>query len=216
MDNLRFILVVSLSLVMLILWQEWEKDYGSPVSQEETTEIENGETRSVDVPAAPVITETQRSVFNLDIDSSAPISDEEQIVVKTDLSRINIGKKGGGVDKLELLKFPVALETPDIPTLLLNNKSPLYYIVQGGLLSENGGPTHEATFTASSNNYVLGEFLAKSSGEIEALESEGIIGYEPVGREAPSTLSLDDMKRQGRILDYETDARDQLTKEYGI
>jgi len=142
---------------MLILWQEWEKDYGSPVSQEETAEMENGETRSVDVPVAPVLTETQRSVFNLDIDSSAPISDEEYIVVKTDLYQINIGKKGGGIDKLELLKFSVALETPDVPTLLLNNKSPLYYIVQGGLLSENGGPTHETTFTASSNNYVLGE-----------------------------------------------------------
>ena len=157
MDNLRFILVVSLSLVMLMLWQEWEKDYGSPVSQEETTVMENGETRPVDVPVAPVSTKTKQSVLNLDIDSSAPISDEEYIAVKTDLYQINIGKKGGGVDKLELLKFPVALETPDIPTLLLNNTSPLFYVVQGGLLSENGGPTHEATFTTSSDNYVLGE-----------------------------------------------------------
>ena len=157
MDNLRFILVVSLSLVMLMLWQEWEKDYGSPVSQEETTVMENGETRPVDVPVAPVSTKTKQSVLNLDIDSSAPISDEEYIAVKTDLYQINIGKKGGGVDKLELLKFPVALETPDIPTLLLNNTSPLFYVVQGGLLSKNGGPTHEATFTTSSDNYVLGE-----------------------------------------------------------
>ena len=157
MDNLRFILVVSLSLVMLMLWQEWEKDYGSPVSQEETTVMENGETRPVDVPVAPVSTKTKQSVLNLDIDSSAPISDEEYIAVKTDLYQINIGKKGGGVDKLELLKFPVALETPDIPILLLNNTSPLFYVVQGGLLSENGGPTHEATFTTSSNNYALGE-----------------------------------------------------------
>lgn len=157
MDNLRFILVVSLSLVMLMLWQEWEKDYGSPVSQEETTVMENGETRPVDMPVAPVSTKTKQSVLNLDIDSSAPISDEEYIAVKTDLYQINIGKKGGGVDKLELLKFPVALETPDIPTLLLNNTSPLFYVAQGGLLSENGGPTHEATFTTSSDNYVLGE-----------------------------------------------------------
>lgn len=157
MDNLRFILVVSLSLVMLMLWQEWGKDYGSPVSQEETTVMENGERRPVDVPVAPVSTKTKQSVFNLDVDSSTPISDEEHIVVKTDLYQINIGKKGGGVDKLELLKFPVALETPDIPTLLLNNTSPLFYVAQGGLLSENGGPTHEATFTTSSDNYVLGE-----------------------------------------------------------
>ncbi len=157
MDNLRFILVVSLSLVMLMLWQEWEKDYGTPVSQEVISKQENGETRPIDVPVAPVTTESQQSVFNLDIDSSVRIMDEEHVVVETDLYKINIGKKGGGVDKLELLKFPVELETPDIPTLLLNNTSPLFYVVQGGLLSENGGPTHEAMFTTSSNSFVLSD-----------------------------------------------------------
>jgi len=96
MDNLRFILVVSLSLVMLMLWQEWEKDYGPPVSQEETTEMENGETRPVDVPVAPVTTESQQSVTNIDIGPSAVMSDEEYVVVKADLYLINIGKKGGG------------------------------------------------------------------------------------------------------------------------
>ena len=33
MDNLRFILVVALSLVLLMLWQEWEKDYGVQLSR---------------------------------------------------------------------------------------------------------------------------------------------------------------------------------------
>jgi len=157
MDNLRFILVVSLSLVMLMLWQEWEKDYGTTVSQEEITEQENRETRPVDVPVAPASTETQQSISNIELNPSVPTSDEEHIVVKTDLYQINIGKKGGGVDKLELIKFPVALDTPDVPTLLLNNTAPLFYVAQGGLLSENGGPTHEAIFTAASDSYVLSE-----------------------------------------------------------
>jgi len=157
MDNLRFILVVSLSLVMLMLWQEWEKDYGAPVTQEETTEQENREARPVDVPAAPSTPETQQSVTNIDMAPAATLSGEEHVVVKTDLYKINIGKKGGGVDKLELLKFPVALDTPDIPTLLLNNTTPLFYVAQGGLLSENGGPTHEATFTTSSDSFVLSD-----------------------------------------------------------
>jgi YidC/Oxa1 family membrane protein insertase len=157
MGNLRFILIVSLSLVLLILWQEWEKDYGAPVSQDETIDINNGETQSIDVPAAPVTPETQQSLSNINIDTSSKVSDEEYVVIKTDLYRIHIGTKGGGIDKLELLKFPVALETPDVPIILLNNTSPLFYVVQGGLLSENGGPTHEARFTTQSNNYVLGD-----------------------------------------------------------
>jgi YidC/Oxa1 family membrane protein insertase len=93
----------------------------------------------------------------MDINPSVPMSDEGHIVVKTDLYRINIGKKGGGIDKLELLKFPVALERPDVPTLLLNNTAPLFYVAQGGLLSENGGPTHEVMFTTANDNYSLGD-----------------------------------------------------------
>ena len=157
MDNLRFILVVSLSLVMLMLWQEWEKDYGKPVSQEETSAQEIREGLPVDVPAAPTTPETKQSISNIDMAPAASMSDEEHIVVNTDLYQINIGKKGGGVDKLELLKFPVELDTPNVPMLLLNNTAPLFYVAQGGLLSENGGPTHEAIFTTASDSYVLGE-----------------------------------------------------------
>jgi len=156
MDNLRFILVVSLSLVLLMLWQEWEKDYGAPVAPDEITQQENREPRYVDVPVAPPTRpETKQSISNIDTGPSADVSEEAPIEVKTDLYQINIGKKGGGVDKLELLKFPVELETPDVPILLLNNTSPLFYVVQGGVLSENGGPTHEAKFTTLSNSYVL-------------------------------------------------------------
>ena len=157
MDNLRFVLVASLGLVMLMLWQEWEKDYGTPVAQAEVSELENREARPVDVPAAPAAPETQQSISNIELKSSTPTSTEGYIVVRTDLYQINIGKKGGGVDKLELLKFPVELDTPDVPTLLLNNTSPLFYVAQGGLLSENGGPTHEAMFTTASDNYILSD-----------------------------------------------------------
>ena len=154
MDNLRFILVVALSLVLLMLWQEWEKDYG--VSVEQAIQQENGEAQGVDVPVAPALPETQeRSFSDTNTIPSSVKASEEPISVNTDLYQISIGKTGGGIDKVELLKYPVALETPDQPTLLLNNTSPLFYIAQGGLLSENGGPTHEASYTASGNSYAL-------------------------------------------------------------
>ncbi len=159
MDTLRFILVVALSLVLLMLWQEWEKDYG--VSREELAEqnrAEEEETERRDIavpvaPATPVI--QQRPLPGSNNNVPAILAGEEPIRVKTDLYQISIGKTGGGIDKVELLDYPVALETPDQPILLLNNTSPLFYVAQGGLLSEKGGPTHEAKFSSSSNNYVL-------------------------------------------------------------
>ncbi len=161
MDNLRFILVVALSLVLLMLWQEWEKDYG--ISREELAElkrVQEGETerRDTAVPVVPATPEIQQqSRPSSDNNVPAVSEGEESIKVKTDLYQISIGKTGGGIDKVELLDYPVALETPNQPTLLLNNTLPLFYVAQGGLLSGKGGPTHEAIFSSLSSSYVLEE-----------------------------------------------------------
>ena len=117
MDNLRFILVVALSLVLLMLWQEWEKDYG--VSREalaELNKVQEGETerRDTAVPVVPVTPEIQQPPLSTsDNNVPAVMAGEEPIRVKTDLYQISIGITGGGIDKVELLDYPVTLETPD-------------------------------------------------------------------------------------------------------
>ncbi len=227
MDNLRFILVVALSLVLLMLWQEWEKDYG--VSREalaELNKVQEGETerRDTAVPVVPVTPEIQQPPLSTsDNNVPAVMAGEEPIRVKTDLYQISIGITGGGIDKVELLDYPVTLETPDQPTLLLNNTSPLFYVAQGGLLSEKGGPTHEAKFSSLSSSYVLEEgqsslivplfwqsengikvkkiyeftrdsYLVKIRYEVENLSGEPWIGH------AYSQLQRSDPGRESRIL----------------
>ncbi len=159
MDTLRFILVVALSLVLLMLWQEWEKDYGDPgEALAELSGAQEGvtEKQATTVPVVPSTPEVQQPPPS-GSDNNVPVvlTGEEPIRIKTDLYQISLGKTGGGIDKVELLDYPVALDKPDEPTLLLNNTSSLFYVVQGGLLSEKGGPTHEAKFSSSSNNYIL-------------------------------------------------------------
>jgi len=91
MDNLRFILVVALSLVLLMLWQEWEKDYG--VSVEQAIQQENGAAQSVDVPVAPALPETQeRSFSDTNTIPSSVKASEEPISVNTDLYQISTDK----------------------------------------------------------------------------------------------------------------------------
>ncbi len=160
MDNLRFILVVALSLVLLMLWQEWEKDYGSTSQQGALLDIghaQNPELAGIpDVPGVPTAKETQEHFQNGFTDvPSGTTQDQSPVVVNTDLFKINIGKTGGGIDKVELLKYSVSIDAPDQPTLLLNNSPDLFYVVQGGLLSNNGGPTHEAKFTAENHSYTM-------------------------------------------------------------
>lgn len=160
MDNLRFILVVALSLVLLMLWQEWEKDYGSTAQQATIQESEQTPTPGLsggpDIPGVPSTTNTQRhSPVAIESAPTLPGQDQDPVQVETDLFKINIGKTGAGIDKVELLKYSVSLDSPNEPTILLNNTSGLFYVAQGGLLSENGGPTHEARFVAEHQSYSL-------------------------------------------------------------
>ncbi|MFB3090184.1 MAG: membrane protein insertase YidC, partial [Gammaproteobacteria bacterium] len=126
----------------------------------ELKRVQEGETerRDTAVPVVPATPEIQQqSRPSSDNNVHAVSEGEESINVKTDLYQISIGKTGGGIDKVELLDYPVALETPNEPTLLLNNTLPLFYVAQGGLLSGKGGPTHEAIFSSLSSSYVLEE-----------------------------------------------------------
>ena len=55
-----------------------------------------------------------------------------------------------------------------------------------------------------------------TESDVARLEDENVIGYEPLGRASPSLLSLDELKLQGRILDYEADYKERLNKAYEI
>lgn len=156
MDNLRFILLMSLGLVLLMLWQEWEKDYGSSIITETNLAPELKD-QSVDLPSVPISPEISKqtlSEVNKVFDS---VSSQNQVIeVTTDLYKLSIGSSGG-IEQLNLLDYPISLDIPNEPTQILNNKSDFFYVVQGGLLSENGGPTHETDFSFEKNEYILKE-----------------------------------------------------------
>lgn len=167
MDNLRFVLVVSLSLVSLMLWQEWQKDYGlndssehdlnygSPSAQKQGG---NQGKQNSNVSTIPTTPKTQNQPFiNRDIPLSPSVGllTADIVNIQTDLYQIHLGKKGGGVDKVALLDYPVKQGMSDAPIFLLNNVDSLFYVAKGGLLSKSGGPTHESIFTSVDSNYVL-------------------------------------------------------------
>ena len=146
MDSLKFLLFVSLSLVLFLLWQAWQQDYGQETVVEETAQ---------DVPTAPT-TPVPKNEKALDAPVAPELFDSgEQIQVVTDLLRLKIGTVGGGINYTELLQYPEDLDKPDQPVRLLDNVPPLYYLVQGGLLGEANAPTHNAVFYSPTNNYIL-------------------------------------------------------------
>ncbi|MCI0437513.1 MAG: CoA transferase [Chloroflexi bacterium] len=67
------------------------------------------------------------------------------------------------------------------------------------------------------NRLVLADMLGTSEADVAALEAKGVIGYAPTHRgQPPSAPSLDELKLQGRILDYELDFKERIKEEYGV
>ncbi|MGB5568707.1 MAG: membrane protein insertase YidC [Sedimenticolaceae bacterium] len=159
MDNLRLILFMTLAFLGMLLYQAWQNDYG-PAPQ---TVAENSgqETKSTgDTPDAPK---------QADIDSAAPSipgleaastsAGASLVKVRTDTLDVVIDTRGGTIVDARLIEYPVAVNRPDEKYRLLSQRPSDYFIVQSGLLGAETArtPTHEAVFTAASDQFELKE-----------------------------------------------------------
>ena len=169
MDFQRLVLFGALGMVLLLLWQSWleyEADKNgtsfnaATSAQSATTQGANnasGETQVDDVPQAPT---ASAAVESTDIPSTVPVSQslpaERRVIVETDLIRAEIDTKGGDLRHLSLLTYPVSLEEPDTPFVLLNDKGADLFLIQDGLLSaDKDTPNHHTVFSTDRENVTL-------------------------------------------------------------
>ncbi|HEC18209.1 MAG TPA: membrane protein insertase YidC [Gammaproteobacteria bacterium] len=166
MDNQRLVLFIALSLVILLLFSAWQRDHQPPAvvsSHSNTPAAVNNDsqtaTPAVDVPAAPAAEKASTPTV-----SEAPTSTvdaataEEYITVRTDRLLVKIKTIGGEIARVALPTYPVALDKPEEPFQLLDDRLPKYFVAQSGLLASQGvAPDHHALFTAEKTDYVLGD-----------------------------------------------------------
>ncbi len=160
MDFQRLILVAALSFTLLMMWQAWQKDYGQPetataVVQESTTIA--GEPPSKDLPSAPA-TESAAAAQPSDAPAVQSVKSAQRIHVKTDVFNIEIDSTGGDLRRVELQDYPVEVDKPDQPFVLMDDGQN-FFIAQAALLPGNGStaPNHHQSFTAVKQNYELGQ-----------------------------------------------------------
>ena len=88
---------------------------------------------------------------------------------------------------------------------------PLPYTSRPWKFSETPASTRTAAPTLGQHNhFVLSDMLGLPDSQVDDMEVEGVIGDEPVSQRKPPMVSLDDQKRQGRILMYDDDFKEQL------
>ena len=172
MDNIRFILVVTFSMLIFMLWQAWEQDYGPKpevaiVSPDVTKAKED-----LPITATPLQAESASQEPIL----SAVVAPVNKIVkIKTDVIALEIDMQGGTVTNLDLLNYPIekantvvnslrkliGMEVPEAnsaPVRLFNNDPENIFIAQSGLIAEGGSttaPNHYTVFKSDQDSYVL-------------------------------------------------------------
>ncbi len=155
MDFQRLLLIAALSFTLLMIWQAWQKDYVLP-----KTEISQGQAevpapqQGKDMPSAPAAIGTTAQPS--DAPSVQAVKSAQRIHIKTDVYDIEIDSIGGDVRRVDLLKYPVAVDKPDQPFRLMDDGKN-FFIAQAALLPANDSPApnHHQQFHADKNEYVL-------------------------------------------------------------
>ncbi|HSN61066.1 MAG TPA: membrane protein insertase YidC, partial [Ferruginibacter sp.] len=97
MDNIRFILVVTFAMLVFMLWQAWQLDYGP---KPEVAAIVNteGANAKEDLPiTAGASAQTETTVQNPVSVPVAAASNAKTVKVKTDVIELEIDMQGGTI-----------------------------------------------------------------------------------------------------------------------
>ena len=190
MDFQRMILFGALGMVLLLLWQSWleyesgknNTGFNSNTSMSASSgTAQNGaigtNVEADDVPQAPAASAAPETT---DTPSAIPASQSlpgaHRITVETDLVRAEIDTQGGDLRHLGLLTYPVSLDQPDIPFVLLNDSGADLFLIQDGLLSAGQqAPNHHTVFSTNRQNVTLSPGEDSVQVHLDWTSDEGIL-----------------------------------------
>jgi YidC/Oxa1 family membrane protein insertase len=193
-EVLRIVLLIALGVVGYLLILQWNEDYlQRPAAPDYAAEpspsaLEPALTAGPDVPVAADLpgdtgasdipdesligqqgAETQTAV-------SVPTPDigERLVVVRTPLLHVWIDRLGGDVVRVALPKYPVDLDRPDVPIVLLDNGLDRTYVAQSGLIGPDGidAGGDRPLYAAQAQSYTLeaGELVVELTTLRDGLE----------------------------------------------
>jgi YidC/Oxa1 family membrane protein insertase len=195
MDNIRFILVVTFSMLVFMLWQAWEQDY-NPKPEIASISSPDIAKAKEDLPSA-----AQASLqAGSDVQSSgavpvlnAPVA--KTVKIKTDVIALEVDLQGGTVTNLDLLTYPVekandvvnslrqlvgmqVAEINTAPVRLFNNNQEKIFVAQSGLIADSGfalAPNHYTVFNSDKDIYVLAEGQDTLSVPFTWTDNQGLV-----------------------------------------
>jgi len=167
MDNQRLFLYGALGLLILLMWQTWQVDYG-PAGQRTPETVAEGdrasaptESAEADLPDAPL---AERDAGTGAADGGTTPEEMqralprgERIRVLTDRLDVTLDTIGGDLRRARLRNYKATLEG-DKPIELLSDAENEFFVAQSGLQADDAAaPTHHAAYTVERSEYRLAE-----------------------------------------------------------
>ncbi|CAA9892046.1 Membrane protein insertase YidC [Candidatus Methylobacter favarea] len=173
MDNIRFLLIVTFAMLVIMLWQAWQADYG-PKPEPATAVNPPVNNIQEELPTGGGA-QTETAEKTSATPSDAPATTANIVTVKTDVIALEIDLQGGTIRNLDLLNYPVekantfvnnlrnmiGLSIPEnkpVPVRLFNSDEKKLFIAQSGLISDSSSasaPNHQSVFTSEQDRYTL-------------------------------------------------------------
>jgi YidC/Oxa1 family membrane protein insertase len=168
MDNTRLFLFAALVFIGMLLWQQWQADYGPQTQPQSVSQKQQGNNAN-DTGAASTVDDLPDLADSVDggqtqsgsaaADGAVTSSSRQQLVqVDTDVLQVLIDPRGGVVRSIKLKQFPTSLENPDDWLELVHSDSDSVHILQSGLRNkESTAPTHHSLYRVDQREYRLEE-----------------------------------------------------------
>ena len=86
--------------------------------------------------------------------AAAPAGTADVVTVRTDVLGVRIDPRGGTIWQVSLTQYPIELEEPDRPFILLDDRVGLLYVAESGIVGASA-PDHHAVLVPEQNDYEL-------------------------------------------------------------
>jgi YidC/Oxa1 family membrane protein insertase len=175
MDNIRFVLIVTFAMLVFMLQQAWQLDYG-PKPEVAAIADPLATNTKADLPSATAASvQSEPAEQNTAAVPLATVSSANVITVKTDVLALQIDLQGGTIQNLDLLNYPVeksntvvdklremiglsVAEKNTAPVRLFDSSQEKLFVAQSGLIADSGfatAPNHHTVFKNEAASYDL-------------------------------------------------------------
>ncbi len=159
MDNTRLFLYAALAFVSLLIWEQWQVDYGPKPAPTEQSQPAASASSGSAAQKAGDLPELEPLANEAPAAQDKPVAASGELIrVKTDVVEVTIDTRGGVIQSLKLKKYPVDVDHPDQYLELLYKRPEEVHVLQNGLRSADApAPTHYDVFSAPQSEYRLAE-----------------------------------------------------------